>query len=399
MSVKQLSNGEWCYRFDRGENGYRGWHFKTKTEAQKAEIEKKAEVARKSMTNELKNDIKLVEVAKMFFEQHSRPCKKNWKADVIYIRSINEFFGSRRIKDIGPLDVDRFRQWIRENNSAIYGDLISLNTVNHYHAALKAIIQWAIKRRLFYGLNPAWGIPMAKVPRAKVRYLLPEEERRLTPCVAKRSRLWPFYVVALHTGMRIGEIQSTSVENVILHPEPMIFIPNPKNSRSRYVPLYGISAELMATRIQNKPPQSPALDPWSYQVISDWFEDALDEAKIKNFTFHCLRHTFASHMLGKGVPIYKVSKILGHSSVKVTEDHYGHLDKSVLFEEIHNIKGVISLPNVLPDMQGYSSPGFGIKSDAVIRYNPDVPSKDRQNPSNDEIHLPKMSDNDMIEPT
>jgi len=350
MSVKQLPNGEWCFRFDLGNVSHRGWRFKTKTEAKNAEVHKRAELSRQHSTNERKNDIQLADVTQMFFEKHSKPYKKNWKSDVIYIKAINKFFGLRALKDIGPMDVESFRQWIRETNSTRNGEMVSLSTVNHYHAALKAMIQWAIKRRLFYGLNPAWGIEMSKVPRARVRYLLPEEEKRLTPCVAKRSRLWPFYVVALHTGMRIGEIQSTTVENVLLHSEPMIFIPNPKNSRSRYVPLFGISAELMANRIKDKPSQSPALDPWSYQAISDWFEEALEEAKIEDFTFHCLRHTFASHMLGKGVPIYKVSKILGHSSVKVTEDHYGHLDKSVLFEEIHNINGVISLPKLLPEL-------------------------------------------------
>ena len=38
-----------------------------------------------------------------------------------------------------------------------------------------------------------------------------------------------------------------------------------------------------------------------------------------------LRHTFAAHALSRGKPIYTVSKWLGHASVAITEQFYGHL--------------------------------------------------------------------------
>src|SRR3989344_2560226 len=81
-------------------------------------------------------------------------------------------------------------------------------------------------------------------------------------------------------------------------------------------------------------------------TVSEWFKDCCEQAQVMDFTFHCLRHTFASYMLSRGVPIYKVSKILGHSGVVVTEQHYGHLDRSVLTEEIKHIEGVMTLPKV-----------------------------------------------------
>ncbi|NQS99158.1 MAG: tyrosine-type recombinase/integrase [candidate division Zixibacteria bacterium] len=42
-------------------------------------------------------------------------------------------------------------------------------------------------------------------------------------------------------------------------------------------------------------------------------------------SFHTLRHTYASHLLMYGVNIFIVSRWMGHSSVRVTEKHYGHL--------------------------------------------------------------------------
>jgi integrase len=47
--------------------------------------------------------------------------------------------------------------------------------------------------------------------------------------------------------------------------------------------------------------------------------------RYKNFGAHAVRHYFATQLIRKGVNIYKVSKILGHSSVQITESTYVHL--------------------------------------------------------------------------
>ena len=69
------------------------------------------------------------------------------------------------------------------------------------------------------------------------------------------------------------------------------------------------------------------------------------------------RSTFAARLLTKGVPIYKVSKILGHSSVVVTEQHYGHLSLADLKGAIGCIEGVVSFP-FAADLQ--QTPGTGM---------------------------------------
>jgi integrase len=45
----------------------------------------------------------------------------------------------------------------------------------------------------------------------------------------------------------------------------------------------------------------------------------------KSQPMHALRHTFASNLLTAGTPIFKVSKWLGHSSIEITVNRYGHL--------------------------------------------------------------------------
>ena len=146
--------------------------------------------------------------------------------------------------------------------------------------------------------------------------------------------------------MRIGEIVRIRVCDVIRYPEPMIFIPHSKSMRSRYVPLSEAAQEIVASRIQGKGHETLILDSVTKITVSEWFSEACKQAQVMDFTFHCLRHSFAAHMLSRGVPIYKVSKILGHSGVVVTEQHYGHLDRSVLTEEIKHIEGIVTLPKV-----------------------------------------------------
>jgi len=347
MSVRQLPEGGWAYRFQVGRRLYRKQTFPTRAEAQKAEALKKADAIRISTSNpEYDDKLKLAEAAERYYEDYSRPYKKNWRTVRSRVRIIKTFFGDRRIRDLNPRDVEAFRRYVRRTVRGVRQPEVALTTVNHYHAALKAIINWAKRQRMYYGENPAWGVEMAKVERARVRFLYPQEEKQLTPVVAKEGRLWPYYVMALHTGMRLGEVCAIRVKDYIPYPEPMIFVPHSKSNRSRHVPLSEQAAELVRGRIKDKKPDASLLGGWSSVAVAKWFMDACKEAEVNDFTFHCLRHTFTGHMLGRGVPIYKVSKMLGHSSVVVTEQHYGHMDRSTLSQEIHHIGDIISMSPV-----------------------------------------------------
>jgi integrase len=55
------------------------------------------------------------------------------------------------------------------------------------------------------------------------------------------------------------------------------------------------------------------------QRVEGSFEDLLTRAKIRDFRFHDLRHTFASWYMMCGGDLYELAKILGHSNIKMTE--------------------------------------------------------------------------------
>jgi integrase len=72
------------------------------------------------------------------------------------------------------------------------------------------------------------------------------------------------------------------------------------------------------------------------------FKPLLEEAELPDIRFHDLRHTFASIALSKGANINAVSKMLGHSSVRITLDVYGHLMPGMQEATLNTLDGVFS---------------------------------------------------------
>jgi len=70
-----------------------------------------------------------------------------------------------------------------------------------------------------------------------------------------------------------------------------------------------------------------------------WFEIAVEAAGIENFTWHCLRHAFASRLVMAGVDIRTVAELMGHKSLQMTM-RYAHLAPQ------HNAQAVAKLDRV-----------------------------------------------------
>lgn len=74
------------------------------------------------------------------------------------------------------------------------------------------------------------------------------------------------------------------------------------------------------------------------QRLREVLAEGSARATIPSITPHVLRHTFGTRWLQAGGDIYKLSKILGHSSVAVTEAHYAHLLKEDLVAASQQVK-------------------------------------------------------------
>ncbi len=121
-----------------------------------------------------------------------------------------------------------------------------------------------------------------------------------------------FVRFAYYTGARSGEIRRLSRENIL----DKSLVVKGKTGR-RMIKLNSQAQKIMQY-------QDPL---WSYSknYVSHKFKKEVRRLNIKDARFHDLRRTFGLNLIKQGMSIYKVSKLLGHSSVRTTEQHYAPL--------------------------------------------------------------------------
>lgn len=164
---------------------------------------------------------------------------------------------------------------------------------------------------------------------ARLRYLTTTEVGALLGNSEGEERL--FYQVALHTGFRLGNLVRLEWAHIdwnrnILHAY------RTKSDRSYVVPMNAELRTLLAE--QHKTQQSQF-------VFSrrNWGRVMLKRVRglgWQDVSIHTLRHTFASHLVMKGVDLLTVSRLLGHSSIKVTE-RYAHLAPDYMLSAVNQL--------------------------------------------------------------
>lgn len=189
--------------------------------------------------------------------------------------------------------------------------------------------------------NPARLVRQRRVDNARLRYLGPEEELRLRAVIhSDCPQHMPELDIALHTGMRASEQYGLTWERVDLERKQITLLQT-KNGRPRYIPLNAPAmAALLALR--RRPAGSSvfinAVTPGRYhgkprQNARNWFEHCIARAGIPDFTWHSLRHTFASRLVMRGVDLRSVAELMGHRTLAMVM-RYSHLAPEHLAESV-----------------------------------------------------------------
>jgi site-specific recombinase XerD len=100
----------------------------------------------------------------------------------------------------------------------------------------------------------------------------------------------------------------------------------------------------------------------AYQDVKRSFATALRKAKITDFHFHDLRHTFASQLVMAGIDITTVKTLLGHKDIKMTL-RYAHLAPSHMIKAVNVLDTTI---NQKPTIQKLYNPTFSTKKEASL---------------------------------
>lgn len=256
-----------------------------------------------------------------------------WKSEKHNLRHLREFFGEKCLHEITTLDVEKFK--IERLK------VVGKNSVNKNLGCLRAMFNKAIEWEFFSGKNPVHNKQFLKLENRRLRYLEKHEIKRLlSVCPDYLKNIIEF---AINTGCRQGEIFNLKWEDVD-HRTGLIHLLKTKTGEKREIPMNQNVKSVLA-RVKWHPGAVyvfSSVNNQPFNNVKRSFRTALKKAKIENFRFHDLRHTFASHLVMSGVDLLTVKELLGHKKIDMTL-RYSHLSGE------HKAKAVQTLEAVMKD--------------------------------------------------
>jgi integrase len=238
------------------------------------------------------------------------------------------------------------------------------NTARNVLAALRAILNHAVEDALIHQ-NPASRLGrfnLAKGRGRKVEFLTREEARHFLETAKEiRPKRYPLFLTAVRAGLRLGELVALEWDDIQFGADEddanrflMIRrnlvrgrLTSPKGRKARRVDL---SRDLRRALMDLRDSRTlQAIEKGQFDedgggkipklvfpsrtgrylngsnLYHRDFLPCLQAAGLRRVTFHALRHTFASLLIQKGASLAYVKEQMGHSSIQVTVDTYGHL--------------------------------------------------------------------------
>ena len=258
-------------------------------------------------------------------------------------RNLVEYFGDTDVTQLNESHVEQYITWRSQS--------ITDGSIRREVGTLSAAFNHAIRKHHWRIENPCRLAERPKEPKGRVRYLTHVEAQMLllaaeSPVNAggmaltsqyKSPVLRDFIELALNTGCRKGELLNLKWENIDFSTR-LLHLEETKSGEWQTVPINEEARKVLVRRIRLRDGVCPKT-PWVFfhltpalntkvgdrvKNVRKAFSTACRRAGIDNFHINDLRHTFASWLVMDGVPLYEVSKLLRHSSIKMTE-RYAHL--------------------------------------------------------------------------
>lgn len=205
-------------------------------------------------------------------------------------------------------------------------------TINNVIAVLRRLLVIAHKR----GLAPAPpDVDWLPVPEQPFDFLDFDEADRLLAAAERDPEWHAMILVGLRAGLRQGELLGLRWDDVDLTAGRLLVqhaivrgrATNTKGKRSREIPL---GDDLIAVLKSHRHLRGmyvfcqPDGVPWTVATCRNPLARARKRAGLRHFSWHTLRHTFASHLVMRGAPLKVVQELLGHRTIQMTM-RYAHL--------------------------------------------------------------------------
>ncbi|MCB2190417.1 MAG: site-specific integrase [Deltaproteobacteria bacterium] len=277
---------------------------------------------------------------------------KNFCRQSTYER-YSQVLKNKVVPRLGKMRLDQIKKrHVRDVLMFYFRQGLSKSSVSIIKDAISGVMGYAEEAELISG-NPAKGVTkrmnIHRQKKATVGQAFTPEETQvfLGKCLEYYPNHYPLFLVAFRTGMRLGELLALQWGDVDWHNCLLVVRRSYKNGRTSGTKTgrerrVDMSAQVVeALRELNARRKREAMQaglgevvPWIFHrdgmpiaqnSIRHYYKRTLRKAGLPDRRFHDIRHSFATQLLTLGQPVTYVKEQLGHSSIKITVDIYGHL--------------------------------------------------------------------------
>lgn len=257
-------------------------------------------------------------------------------AKALYKNHISPYIGNKDIESITDSDIEKIMLHKK--------DSLSNRTINIIVEKISTIYNFAIKKKLFSGSNPARSVEKLSQNNERTRFLSTEEINVLLKNVKSNDTLYIFTVLSLTTGGRLKTICDIKIKDIDLkHKIITLYDFKNKTHYQGFIKDDKAFIALLKKYMENKDSTDFLLGRETlvanYRYIQRSLSKILDtlfnqdllkslsnyslaeqaEKRRDKVVIHTLRHTFASQLVINGTPIYTVQNLLNHKDSKMTE--------------------------------------------------------------------------------
>lgn len=250
----------------------------------------------------------------------------------LYTKWIKLAIGHKVLVSLAPSDLEQIKQ-----NMMNAGRQPS--SIKYTFAIISQVWNMARKENITQEESPTKKVTLPRKDNRRERFLTPEEASLLLAHLKRQSlQTYQMAVLALYCGLRFGEIAGLDWHSVDFEGEKLsIRDPKSKMNRIAFLPpmaktmLEEHKDLLLAEKKQALGLVFPSRTGQRMVKVSNTFRNIADKLFNEQVTdarqkvcFHSLRHTFASWLVQRGVDLYSVKELMGHSDFKMTQ-RYSHL--------------------------------------------------------------------------
>ena len=315
--------------------------IQTKRGAEQYERDIRAALADGSYGQEVKHMPTVAEFAGDFLETYAKANNKHSTYEdkkTIFRLHLIPCFGHMKLDEVGPRQIEEFK--------AVKLRSLSAKTVTNHLSVLRKMLNVAHEWEI---LSSVPKFRWMKLPPSTFRFLDFDQAERLIEAAAKEpdQTWWTMIMLALNTGMRQGELLAVQWDDIDLVSGTLVVrrsvtrgvLGTPKSGRDRQIPL---NARVLGALKAHRHLRGPFVfcNEDGSMLTKNQCRRPLRKLQRRSglmaLAWHDLRHTFASHLAMRCVPMRAIQELMGHSEMKTTT-RYSHLSPVVRRDAVEKL--------------------------------------------------------------